>query len=202
MEKKLFYVLLFAAATGLCTGAFFEVSMEGEGKARLMELRSVFFDTEQRADSFGTMFLQNLRGGLLLLLLCFFSQAVWIFLPADLLLLFCRSLSLGFSAAMLLETFGLPGIRYILLTLAPSGLLQTILFAFFCAVSFRECFRIFRLLYSTLRSGRLSAGELRYKKNRTALQLNAWQYLCWYLAGFAVLILSCLLQTALLQSVL
>ena len=43
MDKKLFYMLLFAAATGLCSGAFFEVCMTGTGKEHLMQLLCGFF---------------------------------------------------------------------------------------------------------------------------------------------------------------
>ena len=109
MDKKLFYMLLFAAATGLCSGAFFEVCMTGTGKEQLMQLLSVFFSSDGSGLSFLASFWQNLRSGLFFLLLCFVSPAVVILLPLDVFFLFCRGLFLGFSAAMVLETGEHPG---------------------------------------------------------------------------------------------
>lgn len=196
MDKKLFYMLLFAAATGLCTGAFFEVCMTGTGKEQLMQLLSVFFSSEGSELSFLASFWQNFRSGLIFLLLCFVSPAAVILLPLDVLLLFCRSLFLGFSAAMVLETFGLAGMGYLLLTLAPAGLVQILLFSFLCALSLGEglC-RIGR------KAGRRFGSTAGRTKNRNALQSFTGQYLNLYLVGLTVLILTCLLQAGLLQAV-
>ena len=196
MDKKLFYMLLFAAATGLCSGAFFEVCMTGTGKEHLMQLLCGFFSSDGSSISFLASFWQNLRSGLFFLLLCFFSPAAVILLPLDVLFLFCRSLFLGFSAAMILETFGLSGMGYLLVTLAPAGLVQILLFSFLCTLSLQE-----GLCRIRRRSGRRVGSNSGSPKNRNALRCFTGQYLYLYLAGLAVLILTCLLQAGLLQAV-
>lgn len=198
MDKKLFYMLLFTAATGLCSGAFFEVCMTGTGKDQLMQLLSGFFSSEGSGLSFLSSFWQNIRSGLFFLLLCFISPAAVILLPLNVLFLLCRSLFLGFSAAMILETFGLSGMGYLLLTLAPAGLVQIFLFSFLCALSLQEGFCRISQRAGRRFSRSTSAGKT---KNRNALQLFTGQYLNLYLAGLAVLILTCLLQAGLLQAV-
>lgn len=198
MDKKLFYMLLFAAATGLCSGAFFEVCMTGTGKEQLMQLLSVFFSSDGSGLSFLASFWQNLRSGLFFLLLCFVSPAVVILLPLDVFFLFCRGLFLGFSAAMVLETFGLSGMGYLLLTLAPAGLVQIVLFSLLCALSLQEgLFRIRRRIGRRF-SRTTSAGK---SKNRNALRCFTGQYLYLYLAGLAVLVFTCLIQAGFLQAV-
>ena len=46
INKKLVLIFLFLTAVGICTGAFFEVFMKGEGKQQLMEMMSSFFSAK------------------------------------------------------------------------------------------------------------------------------------------------------------
>ena len=117
------------------------------------------------------------------------------------LFLFLRGLFLGFSAAMVMETFGLSGTEYLLAVIVPSGLLQVFLFAFLMTISLHEGMAVIqvhfpariRLHFRSLRTSSI--------KNRKALLFTAGPYLNFYMAGLAVLTLSCLLQAFLLQAV-
>lgn len=205
MDKKIFYTLLFVAATGLCTGSFFEVTLAGTGKEQLMELLSGFFSTGGSDLSLPVSFWQNFRSGFLFLLLFYISPAVPILLPFNVLFLFFRSLFLGFSATMVLEVFGISGMGYVLATLVPCGLIQIFLFALLGALSLKEgiytihSLRVLAGIPSG--AGRYRRENFREQKNRTALQRITGQYLYFYLAGLIVLILSSLLQVGLLQAV-
>lgn len=206
MDKRLFFVLLFMAATGFATGVFFEINLSGTGKDQLMELLSEYFSagnsiSDAEGSGFTDSFLQNMKGGLLFWLVCFLSPVLLILLPVMILFLFLRGLFLGFSAAMVMETFGLSGTEYLLAVIVPSGLLQVFLFAFLMTISLHEGMAVIqvhfpariRLHFRSLRTSSI--------KNRKALLFTAGPYLNFYMAGLAVLTLSCLLQAFLLQAV-
>lgn len=181
MDKRLFFLLLFTAAAGLTTGVFFEVYMTGSGKTDLLDLLSAYLKTEEGLPFMQTA-VQNIWRETLWFLLCVFMR----FVPAALLpLLFaaavlalsCKGFFLGFSAAMVLEAMGLPGIPHLTLCLFPSGMIQLLLFAALISYSIREV-----------------------NKKRTASQYSVKQSLLTYLIGAAVLTFSVLLRAALLQA--
>lgn len=139
MDKKIFFALLFVAATGLCAGAFFEVYMSGSGKDQLMTLLDNFFQPEhaENGESLSPLvsFWLSVRGSLLVLLLFFLSPVLLVLLPLCPIWLFLLGLSTGFSATMLIEAFGATGLRYAGLTLVPPAFLQILLFSFLGMVS-------------------------------------------------------------------
>lgn len=184
MKKQTFFAILFLAATGLASGCFFELFMTGDGKEDLMHLLSVFFDAEENRISFSETFWQNIGVSLPVLLLTFFTPLIPVLFPISLLLLFFRGLALGFSAAMMMETFGTRGFLYTAFTLVPAGVMQILLFSVLTAVSFHYGLPV-----------------LRKKDRRKALQVTAEPYLYTYAAGLAILILICLIQTVLLCTV-
>ena len=191
MDKRIFFLFLFCAAIGLTTGCFFEIYLSGSGKEQLMTLLAGFFGSGSGL-SLWTSFWQNFSGSALFLLLSFFLPLVPFLLPFAVLFLFFRGLFLGFSAAMVLETFGINGCLYIALTLAPSGLLQILLFAFLLTCSLQKLMEI-------------QAARKRHPRRKTdsrkALQSLAGPYLYNYVTGLGVLISICLLQAFLLQAV-
>ena len=65
VNRKLFFVMLFIFAVGLCSGSFFEAYMQGEGKEQLKELISVFFSSEE-SPAFAVAFLSSVKKWLLL----------------------------------------------------------------------------------------------------------------------------------------
>ena len=206
MDKRLFFVLLFMAATGFATGVFFEINLSGTGKDQLMERLSEYFSAgnslpDTAESSFTDSFLQNMKGGLLFWLVCFLSPVLPVLLPVILLFLFLRGLFLGFSAAMVMETFGLAGTEYLMAAIVPSGLLQMLLFAFLVALSFHEGVTLLQVHFPARFRFRFRTLRTSSSKNRKALLFTAGPYLNFYLAGLAVLTLSCLLQAFLLQAV-
>jgi len=199
MNKKIFAALLFTAATGIATGVFFEINMTGDGKNQLMNLLAGFF-AETGAEiplqqNFLATFWQSFRNGFLCLLLCSLPLVTPLLAPVPVLIIFSRGFFLGFSAAMVLETFGLAGIRHLALTLVPPGMIQLLLFSVLAAVSLSRC-RISLQKFLPRRNGSRSSSA----KKRTALQFPAEQYQYLYLAGLGLLILCCLLQAVLLQA--
>jgi len=185
MDKRLFYLLLFLAATGFTAGVFFEIHITGDGKTQLMDLLTVFFTAEDSSLSIAASVLQNFCSGLPFLLLCFLLSRFPIVLFFFVVLLFLQSLLYGISAALLMETFGLPqGIFHVLTAAAPGALLRTLLFVYF-AVTAMEL--------PVHRPGR--SGQSRKK----ALRMFTGPVLKQYTAGAAVLLLISLLQAYLQQ---
>lgn len=194
MDRKIFIGLLFITATGLCTGAFFEVFMSGNGKDQLISILENFFTgSADRELTFLQSFWQSFKNSFLFLILYFISPILIILLPLNGLYLFFKGVFTGFSATMLIETFGLKGVYYTALTLLPSGVLQAVLFSFLGMLSIEEGLQVIR----AFRSRRSSHG--RSKKN--ALQLFAGQYFKFYMIGSGVLVISCLLEAFSLQVV-
>ncbi|MCI8610257.1 MAG: hypothetical protein HFE73_11485 [Firmicutes bacterium] len=190
MDKKIFLTLLFLTAIGLCTGAFFEVFMTGEGKVQLADALTSILHTDAEAIDPLPAFWQTFSGSFLFLLVCFFSPLLFPILPFAVLYLILMGLSMGFSATMLIETMGLEGLYYIFLTLLPSGLLQVFLFSFLLMISIQEGLQVFGALWHRNRA--------RGRKNRNALQLFAGQYMKFYGIGLLLLILICILKVFLL----
>ncbi len=187
--------MLFVAATGLCTGAFFEVCMSGSGKEQLMTVLNNFFTAGGNGLSMPAAFWQSFRGSLVVLLLFFLSPLLIILLPFTVLYLFFKGLFAGFSAAMLIETMGLRGVLYSLLTLMPSCLLQLLLFALLAMVSLQSGAEIVRTLLHRLHL----SGHARGLRTLSAAEIFTPQYRSLYACGLAALLVICLLEVFLLQ---
>lgn len=178
-NDKVFFSLLFILGIGISCGAFFEVYMEGAGKEQLMQILSLFFNNGASSGFFSSL-AKNLFNWLLMLLIPF---AV-IYLPP--LVFFCpfipfiKGLSLGFSATMLVEVFGLKGGFYIAATLLPQNIIQIPVLCYLIALSI------------------ISARS----KNRKALHQDARQYYINYFIGCIFIIISCLLESVLMQLIL
>lgn len=192
MDRKIFIILLFITATGLCTGAFFEVFMSGAGKDQLISILENFFSGSPGSNlTFFQSFLQSFKSNLVFLLLYFVSPIIVILLPLDGLYLFFKGLFTGFSATMLVEAFGIKGVYYTALTLLPSGLLQILLFSFLGMLSLQEGIQVIQ----AFRTRRGARG----RSNKNALQIFAGQYFKYYLAGLGIMTISCLLEAFFLQ---
>ena len=180
MDKKTICLLLFLSATGLTAGCFFEIYLSGNGKDQLMNLLSGFF-TSGSPLGLWDAFRQNIQSSLLPLILLFFSLKFSILFIPTCFWIFFRGIALGFSAAIMMETFGVKGIFYVITTLAPCGMGQLLILSvlFSCTVQHRR----------------------RIHGNRKALQIFAGQYLYDYAAGLGLLIFLGVLQSVLLLTV-
>ena len=186
MNKKIFFLLLFLAATGMTTGCFFEILLSGSGKEQLMDYLGSFLASEGSETSLWESFFRKAAGGAFFLLTALLLPLFPWLAPLHLLFLFFRGFFLGFSSAMVLEALGMKGILYIAVTLVPAELLQLLLFAALFCLSLQEYQRLHH----------------RRKGSRKAPQIfTAGPYLYTYAAGLAALFLICLLQSALLAAV-
>ncbi len=186
MNKKVFFLVLFLAATGMTTGCFFELMLSGSGKDELMNILSSFLDSGAPGSIFSEHILPKTAAGAVFLIPAFFLPLIPWVLPFHLIYLFFRGFFLGFSVSMVLETLGLKGLFYIAVTLIPAELLQFLLFALLLYCSLQE----YRHLHH------------RKKGSRKAPQLlTAGPYLYTYAAGLAMLHLIIFFQSALLQAV-
>lgn len=168
ISKKTIFVMLFIFAVGLCSGAFFEVCMEGEGKTQLMQLLSSMFSGNS-TQSFFAAFWGSLRLWLIMLLIAF---AMPFFPPLIVLCPFMpmlRGISVGFASTMLIETFGFKGALYIFGTILPQSLIQLPVICLLLGLSFGV-------------------------RNKKALRGSVRQYLLYYAAGAAAIFISCLLE--------
>ena len=186
MNKKVFFLLLFLTAIGMTTGCFFELLLSGSGKEELMSLLGSFLGSNKGSSAPAEHIFSKIAAGAAFVLPAFLLPLLPWLMPFHLIYLFGRGFFLGFSSAMVLETFGARGLFYIAVTLIPAQLLQFLLFAFLLCCSLQE--------YQHLRH--------RKKSIRKAPQIfAAGPYLYTYAAGLGILILICLFQSALLQAV-
>ena len=134
INKKLFWIYLFIFAVGLCAGSFFEVSMTGAGKDQLMDALSGFF-TDGNNAPFISDFSRCAGTWLMITVILFVTPFFPPLVLCGPLICLAKGLSVGFSAAMLAETFGLKGGWYILSTLVPHSLIQIPLMCVMAAFS-------------------------------------------------------------------
>ena len=102
VNKKIALAMFFIFAVGLCSGAFFEIYMKGEGKTQLMDILSGLV-SGSTGQSFISTFWNSFRTWIAMLLITFIVP----FLPP--LAILCpffpilKGLTLGFSATMLIN---------------------------------------------------------------------------------------------------
>lgn len=191
-QKRFFVFFLFLLAVGICSGAFFEVFMNGSIKDRLSDALGNFLLTDaEGAVSFAACFGYACRNGLPVWFLCLIGPLFLPFLLFLPLLLLLKGFSLGFTAAMTLEALGLDGVTDLALTLLPQNLIQIPLFCLLAAVS---ADRGIVLLKES--SGRRRAGA---RRCRSGSPENTRRYLIFYFFGLLILIFSCLLEAFLLS---
>lgn len=187
VNKKITLTLLFILAVGVCTGAFFEVYMQGEGKEQLMEMLSGFFSGGS-TQSFHIAFFNCIKIWLiiaLILFLCPVFPPLAVMCPVIPLL---KGLALGFSATMLVETFKVKGVWYIVSTMLPHGLIQIPALCVLAALSLQGAFLTSKYFLS----------KRRRSANKNALQNYARQYLICYGITMVFIIISCLIEAALM----
>lgn len=198
INYKLFLLLLFIIAVGICTGSFFEAGMADNSKSGFFDALSNFFATSDSKNADGEVslvknFLSSFGSFLPALLVGYLSAFLPLLLPLVPLYIFTRGISVGFSAAAILETFGLRGILYILTTLMPPHLIQLPVFCFLGILSMQTGREVLAFAFS---AGRKSAGVRSAKKS---LSYDLKKYSLLYLGGTILLLISCLLQVVLLQ---
>lgn len=186
MNKKVFFLLLFLTATGMTTGCFFELLLAGSGKDELMNLLGNVFDGKAEVLSLPRHMFSQMAAAAAFIIPAFFLPLLpWLF-PYHLIFMSVKGFVLGFSTAMILETFGSKGLLYTAVTVIPAQLMQVLLFAFLFCFSLQE--------YQHIRH--------RKKSSRKAPQLfAAGPYLYTYAAGFGILFLIFIFQSVLLQAV-
>lgn len=198
INYKLFLILLFIIGVGICAGSFFEAGMADNSKSGFFDALSNFFADSDVADAEGEAslvksFFSSFCSFLPALLVGYLSAFLPFLLPLVPLYIFTRGISVGFSAAAILETFGMKGILYILTTLMPPHLIQLPVFCFLGILSMQIGREVFALALSM---GRKSAAVRSAKK---ALSYDIKKYSLFYLGGGVLLVISCLLQVFLLQ---
>jgi stage II sporulation protein M len=175
---KIILILLFIWAVGVCSGSFFEVFMHGIGKDNLMESLTQFFSGSS-SGSFWLKFFNCLKSWIIII----FVLSVVHIIPFGVVLSFfvcfmlpfLKGMALGFSATMLIETFGVKGSWYIISTIIPQNLIQVPILLIMIALS-------------------ITASLLSLKNT---LQNYARYYVNCYVVCFVLIIISCLIEAAL-----
>ena len=186
INKKLFWIYLFIFAVGLCAGSFFEVSMTGAGKDQLMDALSGFF-TDGNNAPFISDFSRCAGTWLMITVILFVTPFFPPLVLCGPLICLAKGLSVGFSAAMLAETFGLKGGWYILSTLVSRSLIQIPLMCVMAAFSAENAaFAVKALL----------AGKRRLAV-KNALRRHARHYLMFFSVSAALLAVSCVIEALL-----
>jgi len=186
MEKKLFYLLLFLAATGFAAGVFYEIYVSGDGKTQLMELLSAIFDAEDNFMSLLGAAVHNFCSGLPFLLCAFFMTWFPFLVMMFMILLFFQNFIYGISAALLMETFGLSeGLLHVMTATALPVLLRTMFFI---------CFAV-----SIIKSWKYRSGN-RISGRKKALRILTEPDAVKFAAAAAALLFISLLQAILQQA--
>ncbi len=175
--------MLFLCMVGLCTGAFFEVFMVGDGKTQLMSLLSTFLGNGIN-HSFYDIFLSSLKPLLLLWLFFFFCPLLPPLALLGPVICVTKSFTLGFCATMIVEVFGIKGSWYIFTSIMPQGIMQLPVICFLTALSSGFA----SLMVNVYTKGR---GRKAYKN---ALHINARHYVTCNLSCLAILIIFCLVE--------
>ncbi len=196
INRKSFGLLLFLTAVGICCGAFFEILLTGAGKDVLQSAVFQLFSEENKsalsslsAGNFISLWWKAFRPDFFFLLAAYLSPVVFILLPLLPCYLFYNSMSLGFSAAMTIETLGLGVFSSLLAALIPHNLIQLPLLCVLTALSF-SAGRITLPYMFCARSSRIC-------RNKTALQDYARQYSLYYFVGLILIMLSCIPEVCL-----
>lgn len=185
-NQKIFVIFLFITSVGMCTGAFFEVFMEGSGKAQLMDFLSIYI-TGSTASGFLSMFLSSSLSLLKPWLFFLLSPIIPLLALACPFLCMIRGVSVGFASTMLIETFGFKGAWYIILSIMPQNIIQLPVFCLLSALSISMSVITFKCY--TQRHSR--------KKYKNVLQVNARHYIFVFSVCLLLLLISCLIEVVL-----
>ena len=190
-NKKIVFTLLFITAVSMVSGSFFEVYMSGLGKEQLMETLSLLFSNKS-TDGFLSLFIASFFDIFKIwvyMLLCPIIPVLALFSPF---ICVFRGFSAGFSSTMLIEAFGMKGTLYILSTIIPHNIIQLPLLCILSCVSLKMSLKVTRLYIQ--KSNR--------NRNKNALQKDARHYLTIYFVSLLILLISCLIEAFLKQSLL
>lgn len=188
LNKKTFCLLLLITAISMCTGAFFEVLIEGSGKNELMKLLLSNFSSENTSN-FLTIFKTSIYSQFKSWLILFLCPIIPILIFLCPFVCITKGLSIGFSSTMLVETFGLKGALYILITIMPHSIIQLPLFCFLSSASLEMSILIFKVY--TNKNNR--------NRNINALQKSARHYLTIFGCSLIILFLTSLVEAFLKQ---
>ncbi len=191
LNEKIVFAMLFAAAVGICAGAFFEVSMTGPGKDQLQSILTGQLTAGAETAGFWPCFINSARITLPVVLAAFTSPYIYITIPVLPAWLFIKSVALGFSAAMTLEAAGLAGMSHIATRLMPQNMVLLPALAVLAAAAAQAgCTSLAAKLFPASPSAR---------RKRKALHFDARPYFIIFTCGTAAVIISCLLEAFLLQ---
>ena len=188
INKKYLTLLIFFSMVGLCSGSFFEVFMEGVGKNQLIEILSSFFNEDQ-GQGFHFFLISSIKP--IFLLWCFFFLCPIIPPLALLGPLICvlRAFTVGFSATMIIEAFGIKGCWYIIASIMPQGAIQLPVICLLTVIS--SNFALLMINFYLHKRNR--------KAQKNALHVNARPYVLINLICLAILVISCLFEAFLKQ---
>lgn len=189
MSKNiLFYFILFLSFLAFCTGAFYEASIDGSGKTQLMTLLSDFYSKENNYN-FGLLFFPKVKDSLIIWSILFICPIIPLLAVIPPIFAIIKGLAMGFSATMIVESFGYKGIFYVIACILPQGLLQLPIICILSAFSMELSICTFK--YYIQRSQR--------KKNKNALLTSTRHYVLVFIVGLFSLIISCLIEVYLMQ---
>ncbi len=211
INGKIFFILLFLCCTGICAGSFFEVGLGEATKSALSSVFNVIFQSSEstaggiyQSDMFSTTFFTLAKTALLPLLFSCLSAFLVFLLPLLPIYILLKGICIGFSAAMSLETFGLKGILYIIITLMPQNLVQIPIYCMLCTISL-QLGSLFANLFLHEHMPNFVYAIFPNLQNRSSARSSKKQfasalrfYLGIYLLGAVLVTLSCLIQACLL----
>lgn len=225
MSKKLFIAILFLFAIGLCLGTFIEAFLAPGDKTSLFSaINSLFGDSdsgqslgsgsgqstqallgngaltgENTPRWFGGVLWSYVRADLVCVLLIMLSPLLIITIPISPLVMLFKAVSMGFSAALLIESFGAAGLVHILTTLLPQCLLEIPIYTYLVCASLLFAWEYVPTVFGFIRSHRLI--DISAEISKRNLLRKAGYYLLVFGVGLVLLTLSNIIEVALLLAV-
>lgn len=123
-NKPILLTVTFVFLLGISVGVFSEVLLTPENRSNMeLFLSHTLFPSELHDTNLPSVFLRSIAINLGLLLIIILAGITIIGFPAALLVLIYKSVSLGFTSALLIETMGAKGVLTVFLTLVPQNLI-------------------------------------------------------------------------------
>lgn len=225
MSKKLFVAILFLFAIGLCLGTFIEVFLEPGDKTSLFSaINSLFGDAGSGSSAgsgsgpstqaplengasasgdtprwFGGVLWSHVRVDLVCVLLIMLSPLLIITIPISPIVMLFKAVSMGFSSALLIESFGTAGLLHIITTLLPQCILEIPVYTYLICASLFFAWEYVPTVFDLIR--RHSLIDISAEISKRNLLRKAGYYLLVFGIGLILLTLSNIIEVALLLAV-
>ncbi|SEF82725.1 stage II sporulation protein M [Caloramator fervidus] len=141
----IYFIITLIFSVGIALGALNVKGMTYSDKQNLFIYLNNFFQVvnNEKINSF-SIFIRILKNNLLMIILIWILSFTYFGFLFSILILLYKGFSLGFTIAFILQSFGLKGFLFIILSLLPQNLFYIPAFLFICSISFIYSLSLFK----------------------------------------------------------